>query len=584
VGEIRGNPGAERLTVVRFRGCTFDAGQRQLVDESGNVLHLTPKAFDLLAALIESAPLVVPKADLHRRLWPDTFVSDVTLASLVKELRRVLRDRDRSAPLIRTSHGVGYAFSGAFVKGATLEAADAAIAVAVLPFANLSAELENDYFADGLTDELIHTLTQRRSLRVACRASAFRFRGTQADIRNVGRELDVEYVLEGTVRRAGRKVRITAHLVNVAEGCELWSSRFDRDLGDVFEIYDEIASSIVEAIGPALAARPAGGVRRHSRDVEAFDLYLRGRHHWHQRTPDSLQTGVACFEAAIRLDPDYALAYAGLSDSYSVLAFYGYLPIADARPAAAAAAQRALALAPGLAESHYAMALFSLWLRADWPDAEESFRHALEIQPRFAPAHTHYAALLAARGRFDEAHAHTLEAVALDPLSPAAHATGALCLFVSGRYDESLRFGKRALALHPSFAVALYALGLTCCRTGRHAEACDAFDRLLDASHRARYFVGWNALARARGGRKGEALTLASDLAARHPDEYVHPITPVLMSLAAGDRQATQQALGAYAECEAPGFQICHIVPFLEEWRREAPFGELLRRLHLSAG
>jgi TolB-like protein/DNA-binding winged helix-turn-helix (wHTH) protein len=583
VREIQGNPGGRRSAVVRFRGCTFDAGQRQLIDDSGKVLHLTPKAFDLLAVLIESAPRVVEKADLHRRLWPDTFVSDATLSGLVKELRRVLGDRDRTAALVRTSHGVGYAFCGVLLEAPASGATDTAVSVAVLPFANLSADAENDYFADGLSEELIHTLAQRRSLRVASRASAFRFRGTQVDTRDVGRELDVDYVLEGTVRRAERKVRITTHLVNAAEGYEVWSARFDRDLGGVFEIYDEIASSIVDAIEPALAGRPARAVQRHSRDIEAFDLYLRGRHHWHQRTPESLQTGIACFEAAIRLDSGYALAYAGLSDSYSVLAFYGYLPIADARAAAGSAARRALALAPGLPESHYAMALFSLWLRADWTEAEASFRQALEIQPRFAPAHTHYAAFLAARRRLDEAHAHMLEAVTLDPLSPAAYATGALCLFVSGRYDESLHFAERALALHPRFAVALYALGLTCCRTGRHAESCDAFERLLEASHRAPYFVGWDALAHARSGRRSEALALASDLAARHPHEYVHPITPVLMGLASGDRQATAHALAAYVDRQAPGFQMCHVVPFLDDWRDEAPFGELLRRLHFAA-
>ena len=549
--------------------------------DDGDAIHLTPKAFDLLGLLLESAPRVVPKGELHERLWSGTFVSDATLAGLVKELRRALNHPSSDGPVIRTSHGVGYAFSGAVERMRSGSAA-APSSIAVLPFANLSTDPENDYLSDGMTEELISALTHVPGLQVASRTSSFHFRSREADIKDVGRQLHVDRVVEGSVRRAGTRLRITARLVDVADGYQLWSARYDRDLVDVFAIQDEIAQAIVNALEPTLIGRPQPAPRRHTDNIEAFELYLRGRHHWHQRTPESLQLAIAQFDAAIALDPDYALALSGLAGSYAVLAFYGYLPFEDARAAAGKVATRALELAPQLAESHYAMALFALWLSEEWHLAEPSFTRALGIKPDFAPAHTHYAAFLAVRNRFPEARAHILEAMALEPLSPAVYGTGALCMFTSGQYADAVSFGLRALELHANFTVGLYALGLTHCRMGQFDEACDTFERLLSSSNRATYFVGWGALAHALAGRRADALALAADLARKHPNEYVHPLTAVLVGIALGDQAATADALRAYIGKNGPGFQVGHIVPFLGSWAGDPLFSELLQRLHLQ--
>ena len=568
--------------IVHFGTCTFDARRRQVLRDNGDVIHLTPKAFDLLGLLLESSPSVVRKTELHERLWPGTFVSDATLAGLVKELRRALRDPASDVPLIRTSYGVGYALSGALERIRSGSIAATPSSIAVVPFANLSAGGESDYFSDGLTEELTTALSNVAGLQVASRTSAFHFRGGEGDVKDVGRQLRVDRVLEGSVQRVGMRLRITARLVDVADGYQAWSERYDREMTDVFAVYDEIAQSIVKALEPTLSGRPQPVGHRHSNNIEAFELYLRGRHHWHQRTPESLQLSIAYFNAAVRLDPDYALALAGLAGSYAVLAFYGYLPLDDARAAAQKAAARALVLAPQLAESHYAMGLVALWLLPEWIAAERSFTRALEIQPDFAPAHTHYAALLAVRNRLPEARAHILEAVALDPLSPAVYGTGALCMFTSGQYPEALRLGQRALELHSDFVVALYALGLTYCRTGQSDEACDAFERLLSSSNRATYFVGWAAMAHALAGRRTDALALGADLARKHSSEYVHPLTEVLIAIALGERAATADALRAYIGNNGPGFQVSHIVPFLGSWSDEPLFRDLFQRLHLE--
>jgi tetratricopeptide (TPR) repeat protein len=228
------------------------------------------------------------------------------------------------------------------------------------------------------------------------------------------------------------------------------------------------------------------------------------------------------------------------------------------------------------------MALVAIWLSPEWIEAERSFTRALEIQPDFALAHTHFAAFLSVRNRFPEARDHILTAVALDPLSPAVHGTGALCMFTAGQYAGALCFGRRSLELHSDFAVGLYALGLTCCRTGQFDEACDAFERLLAWSHRATYFVGWGALAHALAGRRADALALAADVARKHSGEYVHPLTPVQLGIALSDRAATADALRAYIDKNGPGFQVGHIVPFLGSWINEGLFKDLLYRLHLE--
>jgi TolB-like protein/tetratricopeptide (TPR) repeat protein len=563
---------------VRFGQWIFDRDRRLVVGDDGAGVHPTPKAFDVLAVLLDRAPDVVRKSDLHEEIWRGTFVSDATLASLIKELRRALGDRGKSAPLIRTSHGVGYAFVGRL--GPAEAPSRPRSSIAVLPFANIGA-VDDTYFGDGLAEELTTALARLPELRVAARVSAFHFRNPPHDMQQIGKALNVDQVLEGSVLRVDRRIRITARLINVADGYHLWSAKYEREIGDVFAIQDEIAASIVRALGPALSPQPSLLPDRHTPNLEAFELYLRGRHCWHQRTPASVHTAIGCFEAAVRLDRNYALAHAGIANAYSALAFYGYLPAADARTAAGRSAATALARAPHLAESHYAMALFTMWLSPDWPAAEASYARALDIQPDYAPAHTHYAALLAACRRSDDARAHVHVAIALDPLSPAVFGTAALCMFTLGEYDAARRYGERALELQANFVVGLYALGLTYCRTGAIDKAHDAFGRLLTLSSRAAYFLGWAALACGLGGRDADVRALGAEIQDRHPSEYVHPVAHLLAAIASTDRNAALRALERCVELRGPSFQLVHATPFLDRWASEPPFATMLAQLHV---
>jgi serine/threonine-protein kinase len=295
--------------------------------------------------------------------------------------------------------------------------------IAVLPFANLSPDPENEYFADGMTDELINALAKVPGLRVVSRTSAFAFKGRQQDVRTIGGQLNVECVLEGSVRRAGRRLRTAVQLVNVADGYQLWSETFDREMEDVFAIQDEISRGIVSALklrllgeGPGLLVKSA------TADFEAYTLYLKGRLLWNRRSDDALRHGLAHFEQALARDPNYALAQVGLADSYVLLGFYTALAPAEAFPRAQAAAETALRLDPALGEAYPALAYVKMYYEWDWTGALRAFRQAIERNPNYATAHQWLGNCLAILGRFDESVASFQRAVELDPLSAIKNA------------------------------------------------------------------------------------------------------------------------------------------------------------------
>jgi adenylate cyclase len=267
----------------------------------------------------------------------------------------------------------------------------------------------------------MNALSRLPGLHVASRTSSFRFRGRESDIREIGRELDVAAVVEGSVRRAGSRLRVTAQLTNVADGYHLWSERYDREMADVFDIQDQIVASIVKAIAPTLAGDVKAAVKRPTENLEAYELYLKGRHYWHQRSPANLQAAIQCFEQVIALDPEYALAYAGLADCFAIYRGYAWYSTGKSRPPALAAAARAMALDPSLAEVHYSQALVTYFFERHWRAAESHLRRALSINPRLAMAQAYLGLVLASDYQFDEALVEIDRAQDIDPLSPFIH-------------------------------------------------------------------------------------------------------------------------------------------------------------------
>jgi TolB-like protein/Tfp pilus assembly protein PilF len=392
--------------------------------------------------------------------------------------------------------------------------------IAVLPFTNMSADAENEYFSDGITEEIINALVQLSDLRVAARTSVFAFKGKAADLRAIADKLGVRTVLEGSVRKSGTRIRITAQLINAADGYNLWSERYDRELNDVFAVQDEIARTIAHTLKVKLGgAEEAPLVRPPTSDVEAYELYLQGRYFWAQRG-GGLRKGLEYFQAALRRDPDYALAHAGLADAYTLLAFYGYARPTDVMPKALAAAERALALDPSLAEAHCSLGFIRMSYDWNLPEAEREFRQAIAFKPSHAPSHYWYAACAIARGDPAEAVARDERAVKLEPLSVFTNTHLGWMLLLASRLDDAHQRLNHALELDPRFLMAHWLLGQTLVVQGHDDEGRAELRRAIDISEGSPLMVATLGVVCASG-QSDEARRILEDLRARSEREYV---------------------------------------------------------------
>ena len=323
--------------------------------------------------------------------------------------------------------------------------------IAVLPFADLSPDRDQEYFCDGMTEEIIDALAKVDGFRVVARTSSFAFKGKQQDIREIGKKLNVGAVLEGSVRKDGNLLRVTAQLNSVSDGYHLWSQTYERELKDVFSVQDEIAKAIVNTLQLKLATpRPKRAV-----NVEAYDLYLQGRYHWNRWRLEGAERGLQFFEQATQKDPKYAAAYAGIADSYAWLGFFGNVAPSEAMPKARAAADKAIALDDTLAEAHTSLGYVKALYDYDWSGAEREFLRAIQLNPGLADAHFGYGIVfLAPQERGAEALREMLLARDLDPLSPAINTYLALAYFFNHKPDEGLASDKKALDLDPNFVEA----------------------------------------------------------------------------------------------------------------------------------
>jgi serine/threonine-protein kinase len=399
--------------------------------------------------------------------------------------------------------------------------------IAVLPFANLSADKENEYFSDGLAEDIIDALTQVPGLRVMARTSAFAFRGKEVDISEIGAKLKVGHILEGSVRKAGNRIRVTAQLVKVSDGYHLWSQRFDREMTDVFAIQDEISQAIVEKLRVRLAGdRPL--VKRHTENVEAYNLYLRGRHSIFRATPESLAKGKEYLEQAIALDPNYALAYTGMSDYYGASAISGFMVGSEAFSRIRSAGLAALKLDDTLAEAHALLGLARAMGDFDWVEAEREFRRALELNPASPMVHLHYGwHCLRAMGRLDEELSEARRAVELDPLSASYNNNLGYVYDLTGQHELAIAQCRRAMDLDPSMYLPHSVLAMAYGRTGRFKEAIAAAQKGCELSGRTPLALGILAGADGRAGREDEARALLEELATRRRTAYVPPFAMV---------------------------------------------------------
>ena len=464
-------------------------------------------------------------------------------------------------------------------------AAAPAATIAVLPFANMSGDPDNEYFSDGITDDIISALTQVNGLRVAARASSFSYKGKNEALGTIGHTLGVATVLQGSVRRAGNRVRVTAQLMSAHDGFQMWSDRFDRELDDIFAIQDEIARSIVDRLELTLGLKHATAlVGRPTDDLEAYELYLRGREAVQQRTPPSMRRALDFFQEAIARDGAYARAHLGTAEAYIGLGVYQAIPPREARAHAEAAIARAVALKPDLAAVPLLRAQLKLYLRADWRSASEDLAESLRRDPDDALANAYMAYLNGLLGNRAERSRWSARAVARDPLSPFIRGIAGMSHYVTGDHDEALRLYDEGLALDPNSVLCLWQSGMSLDRLGRFGESLHRFDRAVDLSRGGALMVAFRHRALIRLGRVAEARLIVATLRARAATEYIGESTWLGPALLDGDEDAIAEAISLNVDAgTGPTTQAISVDRELVALLPHPRLGPLVRQLSLFA-
>ena len=521
---------------MRFGAYDFEPYSGELRKE-GMRVRLEGQPVAILRMLLERPGELVTREELQKQLWPaDTFVDfEHSLNAAIKRLRAALSDSADHPRYVETLARRGYRFiapvNGAAVgdKKLLLNATPFAgrkpvgfrgrrlwltvslvlfaagfaglgwrqwwnrtaarppviKSLAVLPLENVSGDPAQEYFADGMTDELITDLAQIGSLRVISRTSAMQYKGAHKSLPEIARELAVDGIVEGTVFRSGRRVRITSQLIYAPSDQHLWAHSYERDLPDVLTLQNEIAQAVAHEVGATIIGKQVS-VRAVSPEVsvraaspEAYESYLKGRYYFNQRTGNALNKSIEEFQEAIAREPNYALAYSGLADAYAMLGFRGHFPSEDALSLAKAAASKAIALDETLAEPHASLAFIAETHEWDWATAEREYKRALELNPGDARAHHWYAGYLMYVGRFDEGIAEAERARDLDPLSLPVNNALAGRLLTAGRVDEALRQLQKTLGMNPKFAPAHQTLGWILLNKGKHQEAIREFQQAV---------------------------------------------------------------------------------------------------------
>ncbi|MGH9532125.1 MAG: protein kinase domain-containing protein, partial [Terriglobales bacterium] len=411
--------------------------------------------------------------------------------------------------------------------------------LAVLPLENLSGDPEQEYFADGMTDALIANLAKIGSLKVISRTSVMQYKSVRKPLPEIGRELGVDAVVEGSVLRSGDRVRITAQLIHAPTDRHLWAESYEREMRDVLSLQSDVAHAVAREIRITLSPQdearfsPAAGV-----NPEAYQAYLKGRYHWNQRTEDGFRKGLKFFQQAITIDPGYAPAYAGLSDSYLLFAGYGLLPDREARPLAKAAAIKALELDPNLAEAHTSLAGVVASYEWDWQVAEREFQRALELNPNYATARFWYGSYLLGVGRPQEAIVQMRKARELDPLSPVIHTYVGFSLHKARQFDQAIEEHRKTLSLFPDFGFAHWALAMTYVQKRLYKDAIHECENAYRLQRRT-MFRATQAHAYAVSGKRAEAVQILEELKTASRQSNVPGIDLAVVYMGLGDREQT---------------------------------------------
>ncbi len=454
--------------------------------------------------------------------------------------------------------------------------------VAVLPFSNMSNDTEQQYFCDGMAEDIINDLAHLEDLQVVARTSSFAFQDKNLDIREIGKKLGVHSIVEGSVRKAGNRLRITAQLINVANGYHLWSERYDRELEDVFAIQEEISNSIVNALKIELTGEgDSPVVKRSTNNLEAYDLYLKGRYFWNTRQSGGMEKAKHHFEKAVEIDPTYALAYAGLADYYNIMGFYAYSSPKESLPKAKQAALKALEIDDTLAEAHSALA-FAKWI-FDWDmeSAEREFKRAIELNPNYSTAHMWYSNFLVTSGRSEECFTEIEKALTLDPLSHTIQACSGSMFYFAGQYDRAISQCTNTLDMDPNFTLARHILTLTYEQQLKYAEAIEEGVKIRKDfdSPQAIASLGY---AYARSSKIDEATQLLNELINLSQKKYVSSYHVAAIYTGLNKKEQALVWLEKAVEERSTSLVILKVDPMFDSLHADPRFKEILRKIGLE--
>jgi len=571
--------------IIRFAAFEADLGAGEL-RKHGLRIRLPEQAFRVLATLLERPGDLVLRSELHARLWPDrTYVDfDHGLNKAVNRLRTALGDSAANPRFVETVARRGYRLLAPVTVDALPGAVTAPrrIRLAVLPFENLSADTEQEFFSDGLTEEMITELGRLSpaQLGIIARTSAMQYKQSGKRIDQIGQELNVDYVLEGSVRLEQRRARITVQLIHVGDQTHLWAQSYDRELADIFQVQREVSQRVANSL--AFELLPESHARSGRAVPEAYEDYLRGRYFWNRGTDTGARLAIERFERALESDPRYALAYSGIADCYGRLVWFSALPPLEAGPMAKAAATRALEIDPNLGEGHASMALVRFWYEWNWLEAEREFRRATELRPNYADVHNWYAAYLNVMGRLSEAAAEQKLAEELDPLSLTIAMNAADPHYFARRYAPAIESLKLVLRREPRFAGAYFNLGRACAQSGMYDEAISAFESAAQLSGNRQASAAL-AFAYGRAGRVAEARKILAEMQQLAAVRYMPPPQLALIHLGLGE---TTQALDLLEQgFDQKSYWMIYLKadPVFDSLRAHPRFIRLLERLGFAS-
>jgi TolB-like protein/DNA-binding winged helix-turn-helix (wHTH) protein/Tfp pilus assembly protein PilF len=631
----------DKRLIYEFEGFVLDPGERTLLID-GKPIHLPAKEFDTLLYLVEHSGRALTKEQLISAIWQDAFVEESNLAKQISRLRKLLGTGRTAAIETIPKHGYRFkvtdlrirepdVFDPVIVEKRTVKRVKVELpegpdlrflpgsgvveslsqkrwllialalillmlpaagylyttrqngspieSIAVLPFVNEEGDPDTEYLAEGISESLINSLSELPNLRLIARTSVQRYKQSGVDPQKAARELNVQAVLTGKVIRRGDTLTISAELVDTRDNSHIWGEQYNRRASEILLIQHQMARDVaVKLRGRLTGEENQRLAHNYTKNAEAYQLYLLGRYHWNKRTTDGFKKAVENFEQAIAIDPDYALAYAGVADSYILIGYFGGLPMKEAMPRAKRAATRALEIDDSVAEAHASLANIAAWYEWDTAASEREFRKAIEVNPNYPTAHHWYGLFLAATKNFDEAVRELKTAQSLDPTSLIINSDLGYTYYLARRYDEAIEQCNRTLEMDANFELAHYEAGLAYVEKGMYDAALSEFAKAtnLDNKPQALAMVGYT---KARAGKRREAERALAELEAMSKQRFIPASEMAVIHAALGNNEKALGFLEKDYDLRSSNIFEIGVDPRMDSLRSDPKFQSLLDRI-----